>query len=342
MYSLFNSDSLLRSRRFRLLLVLTSLSLTLVASGAQAQSFLTDVGEPYTQVAEQLNTGDPEAAERTLNALASHSNNGDYHYLRGVLAMESMNDAGALQMARLARRMRSHFEDALQAEPDHALAHFGLMQFHRFAPGIMGGRKRDLEFHQQRLIELDSFLQFPAALIKAQQEADQEAQKGIYEAWIAHSPTMFDAHYSYLTSLISWADYEQARSAIEQALAYADETQTQLVEYQQVRMAALFAMARYETEVEPIVDEATDSQTTPQEWRSLSWLTQAHATGLALLASEQRSTQIDDTWLQMRLAQVEWALHDTSSALARIELVRHSEADERLLAEADSLAAKIN
>ena len=329
MVSASHSARPLRAHQLYILVLLACL--TFGARSAQAQSFLIDVNEPYTEVAAQISAGEPEAAERTLNTMPISSRNGDYHYLRGVLAMEAMNDAGTLQMARLARRMRSHFEDALKVEPDHALAHFGLMQFHRFAPGIMGGRKRDLEFHQQRLLELDSFLQFPAALIKAQEEENQEAQKAVYEAWIAHSPTMFEAHYSYLSSLISWAEFEQAKNAIEPALSYADETQTQLVEYQQVRMAALFTLAEHDKEQAPNA-----------EWRSSDWLAQAHAAGVALLASEQRTEQIDDAWLQMRLAQVEWALLDTGSALARLDIVRSADADERLLSEADTLEAKIN
>lgn len=129
--------------------------------------------EAFAEVIEDLSTGDIEGAEMILNALPSSAKNANYHYLRGALAVQEMNDAGTFRMARLARRMKKHFEEALELDPHHELAHFGLLQFHRFAPGIMGGRERLFEFHQQRLIELNSFLQFPAALVKAQVEEDQ-------------------------------------------------------------------------------------------------------------------------------------------------------------------------
>lgn len=335
-----------RPHNFYLFFILASLCLVLASPRTQAQSFLTNVDEAYTDVIGHITVGNTEAAERALDTVPVTARTGDYHYLQGVLVMQSMDDTGMLRMARLARRMRGHFEDAVEVDPDHALAHLGLMQFHRFAPGIMGGRQRHFEFHQQRLIELDSFLQFPAALVKAQVEEDEAAQRTIYESWINHSPQMFDAHYAYLSSLIGWAEFAQAREVIELALRHADHDQTLLVQYQQVRMAALFGLAQHEATTAELT--ATDTAiNTPQpltqdELLALDWFSEAHTTGIALLAMEDGSAQIDKAWLHMRLAQIEWALQDTQSALARLEVVRSGEADERLLAEAEKLQAKMS
>lgn len=325
-----------KNQRYPLYLFIL-IPLFLAFANAQAQTFFADVDELYAEVIAQLSAGDIEAAEQVLEAIPVASRGGDYHYLRGVLAMESMNDAGTFRMARLARRMKGHFEDALQIEPDHALSHFGLMQFHRFAPALMGGRQRELEYHEQRLLELDSFLQFPAAVVKAQMEENRSDEEAAYEAWLKHSPDMYDAHYGYLSSLISWGEYERAHDAINEAFQYADDEQVQLINYQRVRMAALFAIEHHEQEAteKPLAARAL-------ELEALEWFTAAHASGVALLDKETLAAGMDETWLQIRVAQIEWGLQENDSALARLEIVRDSDTDDRLLAEVDTLAAKIN
>ncbi|MCC5878717.1 MAG: hypothetical protein JJU03_02320 [Idiomarina sp.] len=295
---------------------------------AQAQSYLIPDNDAFAGIIEQLAKNDTDAAEGILDAVPRSAKNADYHYLRGVVAMQSMNDAGAFRMARLARRMKGHFEDAIDSDPDHALAHFGLLQFHRLAPGVMGGRERQAEFHQQRLLELNSFLQFPAAIVTAQMEEDQAAERDIYLNWIAHSPQMFEAHYSYLTGLIGWGEYEQANIAMTEAFRHADEHQTQLIQYQQVRMAALAGLTE---------DAAEAQQLTEQQWFS-----EAYSTGLSLLALETRAEQLDESWLQMRLAQVEWALEHPNKARMRLEQVLSLQPDERLQQEVTTLYSKLD
>lgn len=295
---------------------------------AQAQSYLIPDSDRFAATIEHLRAGEIEAAEKELDGLPRAEKDADYHYLRGVIAMQLMDDAGAIRMARLARRMKNHFEDALDNDPDHELAHFGLMQFHRFAPGLMGGRESQLTFHQQRLTELDSFLQFPAALVKAQVEQNQDAEQQIYQDWIAHSPQMFEAHYAYLTGLIEWGNYEQADTLSQTAANLADSQQAQLLQYQQVRMAALAGLS--------------EDSAQAQQYREQPWFAEAYNTGIELLTLDPLADGLDVNWLHMRLAQIEWALQDSDNARTRLEHIQSQQPGERLQEEITALYSKLD
>lgn len=303
----------------------------LFAMPAQAASLLPKAEGALAEAVTLIKAEQIEAAERNLDQLPAHERNADYHYLRGVIATEMINDAGMIRAVRLARRIRSHLEDALEVDPDHALSHFGLLQFHRFAPSVIGGRQRELEFHQQRLVELDSYLQFASAIVKAQMEDDSDAELSIYADWIAHSPTMFNAHLGYLSSLIRVGDYERAQQVFEDAMTYAEGEQVQRAQYQLVRMAALYGHDYHEQRT---ANESSDDSPSLNE---LAWFNEAYTTGLDLIDAERLALDVDEAWLQLRVAQIEWALGDTQSASARIGLIQNDADDERLRTNIESL-----
>ncbi|RUO31498.1 hypothetical protein CWE12_00400 [Aliidiomarina sedimenti] len=289
----------------------------LAAAPAQAQSFIVDTAEPYEEVVEQLRAQDLDAAKDTLDALSDeHGNTGDYHYLQGLIKMTQLQDAGALRSAMLARGLRRDLENALETDPDHALAHFGLVQFHRFAPGLLGGSAEKLSFHKQRLVELDSPLQFPAEIPRAQMEDNEQDEIALYQAWLEHTPDSFDAHFEFSLRLIALQRYQAAQQQLQRSLELAADSVRSDVLYQQVRLAAV-----------------ADSDVTP------AFRQQAYQQGIEMLENAPQSLSHDPAWLQLRLAQVETKLTLHEQAHTRLQQVIElaDRSDERLQSEIEQL-----
>lgn len=289
----------------------------LAAAPAQAQSFFVDTAEPYDEVVEQLRAQDLDSAKDTLDSLSDeHGNTGDYHYLQGLIKMTQLQDAGALRSAMLARGLRRDLENALETDPDHALAHFGLVQFHRFAPGLLGGSDEKLSFHKQRLVELDSPLQFPAEIPRAQMEENEQDEIALYQAWLEHTPDNFDAHFEFSLRLIALQRYQAAQQQLLRSLELAADSVRSDVLYQQVRLAAV-----------------ADNEVTP------AFRQQAYQQGIGLLENSPQSLSHDPAWLQLRLAQVETKLTLHEQANTRLQQVIElaDRSDERLQSEIDQL-----
>jgi tetratricopeptide (TPR) repeat protein len=80
-----------------------------------------------------------DAAKAFEKAVDADENNSIAHYWLGRTFATQVLDANVLRQASLARRVRSHFERAVQLDPDNLDARTGLMQYYLRAPGIVGG-----------------------------------------------------------------------------------------------------------------------------------------------------------------------------------------------------------
>jgi tetratricopeptide (TPR) repeat protein len=76
-------------------------------------------------------------------AIQLDAKNSNYHlWLANAYGIKAQH-AGLLKRPGAARNVKKEFERAVALNPDNLEARFGLLQFHCFAPGIMGGDKTE-------------------------------------------------------------------------------------------------------------------------------------------------------------------------------------------------------
>ena len=92
----------------------------------------------------RINTwkGDLEAAfDWFEKAVDADPNTADYQYWLGMMYGARAQRAGIFGKPGKARRARKAFEKAVRLDPDHIAARTKLVEYHLYAPGILGGSK---------------------------------------------------------------------------------------------------------------------------------------------------------------------------------------------------------
>ena len=111
-------------------------------------SLKTQLARPGTDRAEvfylqgRINTweGDIEAAfDWFEKAVEADPETADYQYWLGMMYGARAQRASIFGKPGKARRARKAFEEAVRLDPDHIAARTKLMEYHLFAPGILGG-----------------------------------------------------------------------------------------------------------------------------------------------------------------------------------------------------------
>lgn len=227
---------------------LVMLALILLIGTAQAQQVhigMDTIDEVFSPVIAALTENDHKAADRELKKLRrSMSDSGDYHFLAGMITLLSMNDASAIRLPFLARRMRNQWNEALEKEPNHELAHLSLLQFHANAPGLVGGDSDKVGEHAARLHELNSTFRLQADIVLATLAEDTEAEEAAWLALFAGQPENLSARFNYIAERINDTEYAAALTQIHAVLAVldtSDEAQQKLqdqVYYQWGKLAA--------------------------------------------------------------------------------------------------------
>lgn len=78
----------------------------------------------------------------------------EYQYWYGTTIFQAINDTGMLSKLSWARKGKAALERALELEPNHVLAHAGLVGFYSEAPGIAGGSVAKAEEHAKALLAI--------------------------------------------------------------------------------------------------------------------------------------------------------------------------------------------
>ncbi len=119
-------------------------------------------------------------------AVALSPDGAEYHYQLSLAYGQQAQRAGILKKPGLAKKMKATVEKAIALDPDHIDARWILMQFHMYAPGIMGG-DRDEAFHQAEEIKRRNIIQGHRAYAtlydryKQYDKAEKEYQDAIAE-----------------------------------------------------------------------------------------------------------------------------------------------------------------
>ena len=155
-------------------------------------SLKTHLARPGTGRAEifyllgRINTweGDIEAAfDWFEKAVKADPETADYQYWLGMMYGARAQRASIFGKPGKARRARKAFEEAVRLDPDHLDARTKLLEYHLFAPGILGGKKeRALE--QARAIESRNPMEGHLAwgLIHAKEKARDRREKAYLAA----------------------------------------------------------------------------------------------------------------------------------------------------------------
>ncbi|MCK5147699.1 tetratricopeptide repeat protein [bacterium] len=96
---------------------------------------------------------DKDAVKIVEKLVANDEDNAEYQYTAALAYGLRAQQAGLLKKAGYAKKMKAAVERAIQLNPDHIAARQVLMQFHLFAPGIMGGDKAEAYQQAQAIME---------------------------------------------------------------------------------------------------------------------------------------------------------------------------------------------
>lgn len=99
--------------------------------------------------------------------------NPDYHFWYGTLIFETIGDAGMLAKAGLASDGKGEFEKAIELDPEHVEARYGLAQFYLRAPGIAGGSIKKAKQQAEALLGIERGVMW-GHITMAQIAADDE------------------------------------------------------------------------------------------------------------------------------------------------------------------------
>lgn len=166
-----------------------------------------------------LRQGNAEkAAELLEQAVKAQPNNADYHFWLGQAYGNQAREASIFKQISLAKKTKAEFERAVQLDPNHTDARFGLMEYYALAPGIAGGDMKKAEQQAAEIKRRDSLAGHRAwARLYARQKRPDLARKEFLEA-IAEQPASAKPRYYYALSLMNEKNYQGAFEQLEAAV----------------------------------------------------------------------------------------------------------------------------
>jgi tetratricopeptide (TPR) repeat protein len=161
----------------------------LMALSLFAQNSLLDQGR-----AAMSRNDDDAAAALFEKAVAQNPKSAEAHYWLGSAYGSQAEKASIFGQASLAGKTRDEFEKAVELDPNHLDARFGLIQYYVFAPGIMGG-SYDKAFAQAAEIrKRDPLMGHRAAAFIYSNQKKTEGAKKEYLDEVKEFPNSARAH----------------------------------------------------------------------------------------------------------------------------------------------------
>jgi tetratricopeptide (TPR) repeat protein len=114
--------------------------------------------------------------------------NAEYHFWLGSAVRDVTPYASKIRMPFHARKMKKSFERAVELDPSHIQARFGLVQYYASAPGAMGGDKRKAETEAQEIGKRNAMRGAIAQAFIAEMREDVAAQDVAWRTAIAAAP----------------------------------------------------------------------------------------------------------------------------------------------------------
>ncbi len=191
---------------------------------------------------------DPDRAEALLEqGLEKFPDSAVLELQRTALMVRGFNDVGNLGAMRLARRVRSGFERAVELDPDHVGARTALILYFLNAPRIAGGGEARAEPHLKELKarSASSYYEMQSTLAASRDERGQ-ALEFLNKALALEETSMRILNHGLL--LQQFGDYEQAREVF-----------TGLVEDYPTHGAAWYQLGRTSVLAEEWLDDGLEA-----------------------------------------------------------------------------------
>lgn len=185
-----------------------------------------------------MRASQPDRAERSFErAIEREPRNGLYHlWLGNAVGMQAAS-ASVVRQPFLARRIKAAFERAVELDPDLLDAREGVLQFHLFAPAVMGGDKAEARRQQREIARRDPVRGHVAAANIAWSNRDTATTERELRAAIALQPDSLTATTTLASRLVSWKRPTEAFALWDRVLAR--QPQSVLARYQYGRIAAI-------------------------------------------------------------------------------------------------------
>lgn len=139
---------------------------------------------------------DPKLAQKWLKkAVKYDDNNADYHFWLGQAYGIRAQNAGIFKAPGLAKKVKKEFLRAIELDPGHLDARFGLMQFYLQAPGIMGGSDEEAKEQVEEIKKRDPVMGCRASALVYEHDEKYDLAEQEYLNLIASDPDCTRFHY---------------------------------------------------------------------------------------------------------------------------------------------------
>jgi tetratricopeptide (TPR) repeat protein len=147
-------------------------------------------GRPaFTEGMRLMQAGKFEDAEKRFErAISLERGVGEYHLQLGRAVGAQTPNASVVRQPFMARRIKSEFETAVRLDPSLIDAREGLMQFHLFAPGVMGGDPAEARKQQREIAARNAMRGHMAQAMLSWRDRDTVATERALRAAIAAAP----------------------------------------------------------------------------------------------------------------------------------------------------------
>ncbi|MEM1127014.1 MAG: tetratricopeptide repeat protein [Bacteroidota bacterium] len=160
-----------------------------------------------------------EAAEYFEQARRAKPQQARHHYWVGAALGLQAQSANVVQQARLARKTRAAFEQAVTLNPDYVEAREALIQFYLQAPGILGGSVGAARAQAEAISEIDPWRGHLATAVIHRHEGEHREAVAAYRAAIDLHPDWTYAYTLLLEYYEERGDREDALDLMEEARA---------------------------------------------------------------------------------------------------------------------------
>jgi tetratricopeptide (TPR) repeat protein len=186
----------------------------------------------------QMRASQPDRAERSFErAIEKEPRNGTYHLWLGNALGQQAATASVVRQPFLARRIKAAFERAVELDPELLDAREGVLQFHLFAPAVMGGDKAEARRQQREIARRDPARGHVAAANIAWSNRDTATTERELRAAIGVQPDSLAATATLASRLVSWKRSDEAFTLWDRYLAR--QPNSVPARYQYGRLAAI-------------------------------------------------------------------------------------------------------
>ncbi len=219
----------------------------------------------YTEGMRFMQTGKfADAEKRFERAISVERGVGEYHLQLGRAVGAQTASASVVRQPFMARRIKSEFETAVRLDPSLLDAREGLMQFHLFAPGMMGGDPAEARKQQREIAARSPMRGHMAQAMLTWRNRDTVGTERALRAAVAAAPDSVGPAVALAQRQASWGRNAAAFTTLE---GYLTRRPTDLAaRYQFGRLAAMTGeqLPRAETYLRAVIAD--------QSWQPSQWL----------------------------------------------------------------------